>query len=198
MNKTKAKGPRNPRARAIRYRPVRRRQLWFVAVALLLLATLCLVATACASRTPASDAELESQISSVSAVALEGTDILLEEDQAGMRASSVIVYFDLDSSEIRSEFHEPLKRVADRLGNAVGVMLRLEGHADERGTREYNIGLGERRAQAVRRFLLLNGAHDAQLSTVSYGEERPVDMRHAEAAWSRNRRVELVATNQTS
>ena len=70
--------------------------------------------------------------------------------------------------------------------------VRLEGHTDERGSREYNIGLGERRAQAVRRALLLQGATDAQLSTVSYGEERPAVAGHDEAAWAKNRRVEIV------
>jgi peptidoglycan-associated lipoprotein len=70
--------------------------------------------------------------------------------------------------------------------------VRLEGHTDERGSREYNIGLGERRAQSVRRALLLQGASDAQLSTVSYGEERPAVAGHDEAAWSKNRRVEIV------
>jgi peptidoglycan-associated lipoprotein len=70
--------------------------------------------------------------------------------------------------------------------------VRLEGHTDERGSREYNIGLGERRAQAVRRSLLLQGATDAQISTVSYGAERPAVSGHDEAAWAKNRRVEIV------
>jgi peptidoglycan-associated lipoprotein len=72
------------------------------------------------------------------------------------------------------------------------VRVRLEGHTDERGSREYNIGLGERRAQAVRRALLLQGATETQLSTVSYGAERPAAAGSNEAAWSQNRRVEIV------
>jgi peptidoglycan-associated lipoprotein len=72
------------------------------------------------------------------------------------------------------------------------VRVRLEGHTDERGSREYNIGLGERRAQAVRRALLLQGATETQLSTVSYGAERPVAAGSNEAAWAQNRRVEIV------
>ena len=67
-----------------------------------------------------------------------------------------------------------------------------KAHTDERGSREYNIGLGERRAQAVRRALLLQGVAEAQISTVSYGEERPAVAGHDEAAWSKNRRVEIV------
>ena len=74
--------------------------------------------------------------------------------------------------------------------------MRLEGHTDERGSREYNIGLGERRAQSVRRALLLQGAADAQISTVSYGEERPAVPGHDEAAWAKNRRVEIVYLTQ--
>ncbi len=70
--------------------------------------------------------------------------------------------------------------------------VRLEGHTDERGSREYNIGLGERRAQAVRRALLLQGVAEAQITTVSYGEERPAAEGNDEAAYAQNRRVELV------
>jgi peptidoglycan-associated lipoprotein len=70
--------------------------------------------------------------------------------------------------------------------------VRLEGHSDERGSREYNIALGERRAQAVRRALMLQGAGDSQLTTVSYGEERPAAEGSDEAAYERNRRVEIV------
>jgi peptidoglycan-associated lipoprotein len=72
------------------------------------------------------------------------------------------------------------------------AQVRLEGHADERGSREYNIGLGERRAQAVRRVLMLQGATAQQLSTVSYGEERPAQTGSDDEAWRLNRRVELV------
>jgi peptidoglycan-associated lipoprotein len=76
-------------------------------------------------------------------------------------------------------------------GNA-GNKVRLEGHSDERGSREYNIGLGERRAQAVRRALMLQGVTEAQITTVSYGEERPAVQGSDEAAYAKNRRVELV------
>jgi peptidoglycan-associated lipoprotein len=72
------------------------------------------------------------------------------------------------------------------------VKVRLEGHCDERGTREYNIGLGDRRGQAVRRLLMFQGVPAGQIVTVSYGEERPAADGHDEAAWSQNRRVELV------
>ena len=103
-----------------------------------------------------------------------------------------IVYFDFDSSEIKGAGTDVVAAHARYLAAHQTIRVRLEGHTDERGSREYNIGLGERRAQAVRRALLLQGATDAQLSTVSYGEERPAVSGHDEAAWTKNRRVEIV------
>jgi len=102
------------------------------------------------------------------------------------------IYFDFDSSEIRGEGTDIVAAHAKYLAQRGGMKVRLEGHTDERGSREYNIGLGERRAQAVRRALLLQGATEAQLSTVSYGEERPAAAGSDEAAWAKNRRVEIV------
>ena len=113
------------------------------------------------------------------------------EAQSGLLAKR-IVYFDFDRSEIRSDMLEMLKAHANFLVQNPGYKARLEGHADERGTREYNIGLGDRRAQAVRRVLLFQGVESAQLQPVSYGEERPVAAGHDDSAWSQNRRVELV------
>ena len=96
------------------------------------------------------------------------------------------------SSEIKGEGTDVVAAHAKYLAANPSTRVRLEGHTDERGSREYNIGLGERRAQAVRRALLLQGAADAQISTVSYGEERPAVPGHDEAAWAKNRRVEIV------
>jgi peptidoglycan-associated lipoprotein len=111
--------------------------------------------------------------------------------QAGLLAKRVI-YFDFDNSEIKGEGTDIAAAHAKYLSNNPNARVRLEGHTDERGSREYNIGLGERRAQSVRRALLLQGATDGQLSTVSYGEERPAVAGHDETAWSKNRRVEIV------
>ena len=102
-----------------------------------------------------------------------------------------VVYFDFDSYELRPDDAEIAARHGLQLANTPRLSVRLEGHADERGSREYNIGLGERRAQAVRRVLLLQGAQPGQISTVSFGEERPVALGSDEAAWSQNRRVEF-------
>ncbi|MEX0976408.1 MAG: peptidoglycan-associated lipoprotein Pal [Woeseia sp.] len=106
-----------------------------------------------------------------------------------------IIYFDFDQSELRPEYGDLLARHAQYLTNNSNVRVRLEGHADERGSREYNIGLGERRSQAVRRMLLIQGATAGQISTVSFGEERPAALGSDEEAYSLNRRVELKYTN---
>lgn len=103
-----------------------------------------------------------------------------------------IIYFDFDKSEIKPEFADVIASNARNLINHPGQKMKLEGNTDERGTREYNIGLGERRAQAVRRALMLQGVPESQLSTVSYGAERPAVEGDNEAAWAKNRRVELV------
>jgi peptidoglycan-associated lipoprotein len=107
----------------------------------------------------------------------------------------ITIYFDYDSSEIRSDFTQMIQAHARQLAANPNMRVRLEGHADDRGSREYNIALGERRAQAVRQALQLQGASGTQLSTVSYGEERPVALGHDEGSWAKNRRVELVYAN---
>jgi peptidoglycan-associated lipoprotein len=105
---------------------------------------------------------------------------------------TLVVYFDYDEAEIRPEFNALLQAHGQNLAMNANAQVRLEGHADERGSREYNIGLGERRAQAVRRVLMLQGATANQISTVSYGEERPAATGSDEESWRLNRRVELV------
>jgi peptidoglycan-associated lipoprotein len=103
-----------------------------------------------------------------------------------------IIYFDFDKSEIKPEFADIVSAAAHNLTANPNLKMKLEGNTDERGTREYNIGLGERRAQAVRRALMLQGVAEAQVTTVSFGSERPAAEGDDEAAWSQNRRVEVV------
>jgi peptidoglycan-associated lipoprotein len=105
---------------------------------------------------------------------------------------NLVIYFEFDSSEIRSDFNSMLAAHGRYLAADSSLVIRLEGHADERGSREYNIGLGERRAQAVRQILMLQGASASQLTTISYGEERPAVFGSDDEAYSLNRRVELV------
>ncbi|HET9032717.1 MAG TPA: peptidoglycan-associated lipoprotein Pal [Dokdonella sp.] len=106
-----------------------------------------------------------------------------------------VVYFDLDRTEIKPEFSAQITCHAEYLRQFPNARVTLEGHADERGTREYNLGLGERRGNAVQSALSAAGASMGQLNVVSYGEERPVDRGHDESAWSKNRRVEIVYTS---
>lgn len=113
-------------------------------------------------------------------------------DTSGGIGGAKIIYFDFDKSEIKPEFADIVSANAKNLTSHPNLKLKLEGSTDERGTREYNIGLGERRAQAVRRALMLQGAAENQVTTVSFGAERPAAEGDDEAAWSQNRRVELV------
>jgi peptidoglycan-associated lipoprotein len=103
-----------------------------------------------------------------------------------------VIYFEYDSSEILAEDQETVDAHAAYLAANPEQMVSLEGHADERGSREYNIGLGDRRAQSVRRVLELQGVSPQQITVVSYGEEKPAAEGHSEAAWRLNRRVEIV------
>jgi len=110
----------------------------------------------------------------------------------GELLSKRVVYFDFDRADIRADSQSVVAAHAAYLAKNPAQKVRLEGHADERGSREYNIGLGERRGQAVRRALALQGVAETQLSTVSYGEERPAAAGSDEQTYSLNRRVEIV------
>ena len=106
--------------------------------------------------------------------------------------SQQVIYFDFNASTIKSEYRDLITWHGRYLATNSDMKVRLEGHTDERGTREYNVALGDRRAQAVRRILMFQGATKNQIEVISYGEEKPVDLGHTEAAWSQNRRVQLV------
>lgn len=103
----------------------------------------------------------------------------------------MVIYFDYDSADIKPEYSNVVAAHAKYLSTSSSLKVRLEGNTDERGSREYNIGLGERRAQSVRRALLLQGVTEAQVTTLSYGEERPAADGSDETAYSKNRRVEF-------
>lgn len=109
--------------------------------------------------------------------------------EAALRAIKTF-YFEYDSSDLKPEAMRSLDVHARDLQRS-GQRVVLEGHTDERGTREYNMALGERRAKAVQRYLVLQGVSPAQLELVSYGEERPVAAGNFESSWAQNRRVEL-------
>ena len=101
------------------------------------------------------------------------------------------IYFDYDKSNIRAEYREVLDRVGQWASDNPKRQLLIEGHCDERGTNEYNLALGERRALSVRRYLVGLGVHPERLHTISYGEEKPADAGHSEDAWSKNRRAQF-------
>lgn len=101
-----------------------------------------------------------------------------------------VIYFDFDDSSIRSEYDSVLRTHAQNLISS-GGRITIQGHTDERGTREYNMALGEERAHVVSRYLVNQGVSASQISSVSYGEEQPESYEHNESAWARNRRAVL-------
>lgn len=118
----------------------------------------------------------------------DGTLVAVDDDGSVIRS---VFNFEFDQSEISADDFRLLQQHAARLNRNRDQTVAIEGHCDERGTREYNLALGERRANAVQDFLLANGVRPSQMSTRSFGEERPVDTASDEAAWAKNRRVEL-------
>jgi peptidoglycan-associated lipoprotein len=123
--------------------------------------------------------------------ALDARERLLKE-----AAAFQDVYFDFDKYDLKSEARETLRLHADWLMNNTEFEVILEGHCDERGTREYNLALGERRSESVRDYLVTLGVDAGRLTTISYGEELPVDPAHTEEAWAKNRRVHFVIVTE--
>jgi peptidoglycan-associated lipoprotein len=106
------------------------------------------------------------------------------------------INFDFDQYDLRTDARTILDRKASFLNQNSSVRVQIEGHTDERGTNEYNLALGERRANGAKQYLTTAGISAGRLSTISYGEERPLDPGHNEAAWARNRRDHFVITGQ--
>ncbi|MDR2876609.1 MAG: peptidoglycan-associated lipoprotein Pal [Chromatiales bacterium] len=113
-------------------------------------------------------------------------------DDPNSLLSKRVIYFEFDRAEVKPDQRAIIEAHAQYLAANRNVRVVLQGHTDERGSREYNMGLGERRANAVRSMMTLQGASASQIDTVSFGEERPVAMGQDEASWSQNRRVEIV------
>ena len=120
----------------------------------------------------------------------------LEEQLVPRDLRFATVYFDFDESNIRDDQRSILINNAQLLSRYKTVKVKVEGHCDERGTNEYNLALGERRADAVKSFLIDYGIDGSRISTVTYGEERPVDPGHDETAWAKNRRSEFIVTSK--
>lgn len=104
------------------------------------------------------------------------------------------VYFDYDKSNIRSDQRGAIRSNAELLAKYDTVKIQIEGHCDERGSNEYNLALGERRADSTKQFLIEYGISSSRITTVSYGEERPAQTGNNEAAWAKNRRCEFIIT----
>ncbi len=106
------------------------------------------------------------------------------------------IYFDFDKYDLRPDARATLDRKVSAMNQASTVRAQIEGHCDERGTNAYNLALGERRANAAKQYMVTAGVSAGRLSTISYGEERPADPGHNEAAWAKNRRAHFVVTGQ--
>lgn len=122
-----------------------------------------------------------------------------EAELARLRSTlAEVVYFDYDKADIRADSRAVLDRKARIMRDEPTVRIRVEGHADERGSTEYNLALGSRRAEAVRAYIAAAGIQGTRIEIVSFGEERPVERSRSESAWSRNRRAETVVTGGLS
>lgn len=129
---------------------------------------------------------------------LMSADMQVVNDELRRRGFSPDVYFNLDDSTLSDETRDRLARNADLLKSQPQFQLTIEGHADERGTNEYNLALGERRANAVRDYLGSLGVGADRMRTLSYGEERPVCTQSEEGCWSQNRRGHMVITGRAN
>ena len=114
------------------------------------------------------------------------------DDRKNTETLNGVFYFDFDQAIVKRANHAELNKHALALSSNPAIKIRLEGHADERGTREYNLALGERRAIAVGSYLIAKGVARSQFEVISYGEEKPIRRGQTEAAWTKNRRVEVV------
>jgi peptidoglycan-associated lipoprotein len=118
------------------------------------------------------------------------------EADAGANVDAKTVYFAFDDYTVSMDAQATLNQLAERLKANKSAVVQIEGHCDERGSTEYNIALGQRRAQSVKDYLVRLGVEESRLSTISYGEEKPASDGHDEAAWSKNRRAEFVVSSR--
>ena len=129
---------------------------------------------------------------------LASSDLRTVNEELRRRGFSPDVFFDYDQSSLSDETREKLARNADLLRGQPQFSLTIEGHCDERGTNEYNLALGEQRANAVRDYLASLGVGGDRMRTISYGEERPVCTESDESCWSQNRRAHMVVTGRSN
>lgn len=171
-------------------------KLKFSPIALIAVISLALL-SACGSNQTRPDSGSAADGQNVMTAGVDGIEVTASEaddpGSIGVRAPTErVIYFDFDKSEIRTEYLDIVAQHGRFLAQNPEGRVRLEGHTDERGTREYNIALGESRAKAIARMLQLQGVSSAQTRSVSYGEELPVDEGHNNEAWAKNRRVNII------
>jgi peptidoglycan-associated lipoprotein len=116
------------------------------------------------------------------------------DDKGNVKFSTEVIYFKFDDHSLTDQGRSQLMALAEYLGKNKGKLLKVQGHSDERGSTEYNLALGQLRTKAVIKYLQDLGLEDKRLAAVSYGEEKPADGAHSEAAWSKNRRADFVIT----
>lgn len=165
--------------------------------------SLAILLAACASKEPIKEAKVEertptptttvsptatTQGTGTTSTAIKGDDL----KNPNSILSKRVIYFDYDQDTVKSEYAALIQAHANYLANNRGRKIRLEGHADERGSREYNMALGQRRADTVRKATSVLGVSNDRMETVSFGEDKPKATGHDESAWAQNRRVEIV------
>ena len=145
-----------------------------------------------ASEQNASASKVESAADKAAREARQAAFESAEQLRKNAMAADTLFFFGFDRSDLGQDALDDLDAHAKYLAANRAAKVRLEGHADERGTRAYNLALGERRANSVTRYLVIQGVNRSQIETVSYGEERPLSLSRDDNGWSRNRRVELI------
>jgi peptidoglycan-associated lipoprotein len=177
-----------------------------IAVRLLLAILVAVAVAACKTTEPVSDTETSAPAETseptpevVTAPALDPRDYTSAQSAQNFEnpeslLSKRVIYFDFDKSDVKAEYRSIVAAHAAYAASHSSARVTLEGHADERGTREYNLGLGERRGNAISGLLSAGGASGGQTNVVTYGEERPVCRVSTEDCWWQNRRVEIVYT----
>ena len=160
---------------------------WYF-LALLFVIPVMLISVSCqkkvvdATPEPVAEQKEEVVVTKEEAVVYKAPDVVMQED----------IYFDFDKSTLTAAAQDNLLRKAEWLRENSDATVTIEGHCDERGTNEYNLALGDRRAESAKAFLVDLGIDPSRLTTISYGEERPVDPRNMEEAWAKNRRDHFV------
>jgi peptidoglycan-associated lipoprotein len=185
-----------------------RKNIWMV-LALLIVVPAMLLATSCAKKQvdtgmsttePGMTSEDEMNAQAAEKARLEAERLKAEEEERARAAARESftnddIHFEFDSASLLPEAQDLLSKKAGYMLAMSGTSITIEGNCDERGTDAYNMALGERRAEAAKAYLVNLGVNPSQINTISYGEERPVDPAHNEAAWAKNRRDHFVINN---